>query len=138
MYLLNYIYFLIITLLGLKFLTMKRGVMVNPLNREQKMVMDGPEMFWVLTFSTGLLALSAPGALDLMAIRLMVLEIFCIVGLFICKRSPQWSPAIVLYLLYIVCNRVELFSGSRIWIPGNFEIPLSSVDNAFCLGYGAG
>lgn len=61
MYLLNYIYFLIITLLGLKFLTMKRGVMVNPLNREQKMVMDGPEMFWVLTFSTGLLALSAPG-----------------------------------------------------------------------------
>ena len=92
MYLLNYIYFLIITLLGLKFL----------LNREQKMVMDGPEMFWVLTFSTGLLALSAPGALDLMAIRLMVLEIFCIVGLFICKRSPQWSPAIVLYLLYIV------------------------------------
>ena len=103
MYLLNYIYFLIITLLGLKFLTMKRGVMVNPLNREQKMVMDGPEMFWVLTFSTGLLALSAPGALDLMAIRLMVLEIFCIVGLFICKRSPQWSPAIVLYLLYIVC-----------------------------------
>lgn len=102
MYLLNYIYFLIITLLGLKFLTMKRGVMANPLNREQKMVMDGPEMFWVLTFSTGLLALSAPGALDLMAIRLMVLEIFCIVGLFICKRSPQWSPAIVLYLLYIV------------------------------------
>jgi len=64
MYLLNYIYFLIITLLGLKFLTMKRGVMVNPLNREQKMVMDGPEMFWVLTFSTGLLALSAPGAFD--------------------------------------------------------------------------
>ena len=57
MYLLNYIYFLIITLLGLKFLTMKRGVMANPLNREQKMVMDGPEMFWVLTFSTGLLAL---------------------------------------------------------------------------------
>ena len=102
MYLLNYIYFLIITLLGWKFWTMKRGVMVNPLNREQKMVMDGPEMFWVLTFSTGLLALSAPGALDLMAIRLMVLEIFCIVGLFICKRSPQWSPAIVLYLLYIV------------------------------------
>ena len=45
MYLLNYIYFLIITLLGLKFLTMKRGVMANPLNREQKMVMDGPEIW---------------------------------------------------------------------------------------------
>lgn len=81
---------------------MKQGVMTNPLNREQKMVMDGPEMFWVLTFSTGLLALSAPAGLDLMAIRLMVLEVFCLVGLFICKRSPQWSPAIVFYLIYII------------------------------------
>lgn len=76
--------------------------MTNPLNRVQKMVMDGPEMFWVLTFSTGLLALSAPAGLDLMAIRLMVLEVFCIVGLFICKRSPQWSPAVIFYVLYIV------------------------------------
>ena len=81
---------------------MKQGVMTNPLNREQKMVMDGPEMFWVLTFSTGLLAFSAPAGLDLMAIRLMVLEIFCLVGLFICKRSPQWSPAIIFYLIYII------------------------------------
>lgn len=76
--------------------------MTNPLNREQKMVMDGPEMFWVLTFSTGLLAFSAPAGLDLMAIRLMVLEVFCVVGLFICKRSPQWSPAVIFYVLYIV------------------------------------
>lgn len=102
MVVLNYLYFLIITLVGLKFLTMKQGVMINPLNREQKMVMDGPEMFWVLTFSTGLLAFSAPGVLDLMAIRLMVLEVFCLVGLFICKRSPQWSPAIIFYLIYII------------------------------------
>ena len=102
MYLLNYLYFLIITLVGLKFLTMKQGVMTNPLNRVQKMVMDGPEMFWVLTFSTGLLAFSAPAGLDLMAIRLMVLEVFCVVGLFICKRSPQWSPAVIFYVLYIV------------------------------------
>lgn len=102
MYLLNYLYFLIITLVGLKFLTMKQGVMTNPLNREQKMVMDGPEMFWVLTFSTGLLAFSAPAGLDLMAIRLMVLEVFCLVGLFICKRTPQWSPAIIFYLIYII------------------------------------
>ena len=102
MYLLNYLYFLIITLVGLKFLTMKQGVMTNPLNREQKMVMDGPEMFWVLTFSTGLLAFSAPAGLNLMAIRLMVLEVFCLVGLFICKRSPQWSPAIIFYLIYII------------------------------------
>lgn len=102
MVVLNYLYFLIITLVGLKFLTMKQGVMTNPLNREQKMLMNGPEMFWVLTFSTGVLALSAPGILDLMAIRLMVLEVFCLVGLFICKRSPRLSPAIIFYLIYIL------------------------------------
>ena len=102
MYLLNYLYFLIITLVGLKFLTMKQGVMTNPLNRNQKMLMYGPEMFWVLTFSTGLLALSAPAGLNLMAVRLMVLEVFCLVGLFICKRSPQWSPAVIFYVLYLV------------------------------------
>lgn len=102
MYLLNYLYFLIITLIGLKFLTMKRGVMVSPLNKSQKMALDGPEMFWILTFSTGILAFSAPGVLDLMAIRLLVLEIFCFVGLFICKRSPQWSAMAIFYFLYIV------------------------------------
>ena len=32
----------------------------------------------------------------------MVLEVFCLVGLFICKRSPQWSPAIIFYLIYII------------------------------------
>ncbi len=102
MIVLNYIYFLILTFWGLKYLTAKRGMMVNPLNKSQRMVMDGPEMFWVLTFSTGLLALSASAGLDLMAIRLMVLEIFCIVGLFICKRSPIWSFPIVLYAVYLL------------------------------------
>ena len=81
---------------------MKRGVMVSPLNKSQKMALDGPEMFWILTFSTGILAFSAPGVLDLMAIRLLVLEIFCFVGLFICKRSPQWSAMAIFYFLYIV------------------------------------
>ena len=41
-----------------------------------------------------------------------------------------------LFVIYcLVSNRVELFSGSRIWIPGNFEIPLSSVNNAVSSGY---
>ena len=68
-----------------------------------------------------------------MAIRLMVLEIFCIVGLFICKQSPQWSPAIVLYLLYIVWLVIGLsYSPAPGYgFSGNFEIPLSSVNNAF-------
>ena len=103
MYLLNYLYFLIITFLGYKWLTGSGRTLTNPLNRGQKMWLDGPEMFWVLTFSTGLLAFSAPGALDLMAIRLLVLEVFCVVGLlFVVKRKAQWSVAAICYLLYLV------------------------------------
>ena len=102
MYFLNYIYFIIITFLGLKFLTQRQVLLKSPLNREQTMAVTGPEMFWILTFSTGLLALSAPGTIDLMAIRLLVLEIFCVVGLFLVKHSPGQSPAIVLYFVYII------------------------------------
>ncbi len=66
------------------------------------MWLDGPERFWVLTFSTGLLALSAPAGLDLMAVRLLVLEVFCLIGLlFICKRKPQWTAASVVYVAFI-------------------------------------
>lgn len=102
MYFLNYIYFIIISFLGLKFLTQKQVLLKSPLNKEQTMVLTGPEMFWVLTFSTGLLAFSAPGAIDLMAIRLLVLEIFCILGLFIVKNSPVFSFSSVAYIIYII------------------------------------
>lgn len=102
MYILNYIYFLVITLLGYSWLTSKGGTMTNPLNKEQKMKLSGPEMFWILTFSTGLLALSAPAGLDLMALRLLVLEIFLVIGLFIVKTRPQWSPAAIIYTIYIL------------------------------------
>lgn len=102
MYFLNYIYFIIITFLGLKFLTQKQVLLKNPLNKAQTMAVTGPEMFWILTFSTGLLALSAPGTLDLMAIRLLVLEIFCILSLFLVKHSPVQNVTTLIYYLYII------------------------------------
>lgn len=103
MILLNYLYFLIITFIGYKWLTSSGGTMTNPLNKQEQMWMDGSERFWVLTFSTGLVALSAPAGLDLMAIRLLVLEVFCLIGLlFICKRKPQWTAASVVYAVFIL------------------------------------
>lgn len=102
MYVLNYLYFLIITIVGYKWLT-SSGSMKYPLNKHRRMWLDGPERFWILTFSTGLLALSAPGGLDLMAVRLFVLELFCLLGLlFICKRKIQWTPASVVYIIYLL------------------------------------
>ena len=102
MYFFNYIYFIIITFLGLKFLTQKQVLLKSPLNKSHTMVLSGPEMFWILTFSTGLLALSAPGTLNLMAIRLFVLELFCIIGLFIVRNAPVNSPMITMYGIYII------------------------------------
>ena len=76
--------------------------MSNPLNNKQVLKMTGPEMFWILTFSTGLMAFSAPAGLNLMALRLLVLEILIIIGLFIAKTNPQWSYAIIIYAIYIL------------------------------------
>lgn len=102
MYFLNYIYFLIITFFGFKFIFQKQGVVTHPLNKEQKLLFTGPELFWTLTFSTGLLALNAPAGLDLMAIRLLVLEIFCFLGLFVVKNKPVWGLPSILYIFYII------------------------------------
>lgn len=79
----------------------RAGKVRHPLNKEQMLSFDGPELFWTLTFSTGLLAFSAPGVLDLMAIRLLVLESLCLIGLFVVKRKPVWSAVSTFYLLYI-------------------------------------
>ena len=124
MYLLNYLYFIIITGFGIKFLFQRAGKVRHPLNKEQMLSFDGPELFWTLTFSTGLLALSAPGALDLMAIRLLVLESLCLIGLFVVKRKPVWS------------DRTFLFSCSCLWLPGYSEIFVSIMYYAVCFGCG--
>lgn len=88
-------------MISLKFLFQKNGVITHPLNKKQKLLFTGAELFWTLTFATGLLALSAPGGLDLMAIRLLVLEFFCLVGLFVVKNKPVWSLSSILYIIYI-------------------------------------
>lgn len=113
---LNYLYFLIITYFGIKFLCSKHIEVKNPLNKEQSLLLNGTEMFWVLTFSTGLLAFSAPGVIDLMAIRLLVIEILCIIGLFIANKQPIWSFPIMLYVIYLIWILIGcLYSPSPIY-----------------------
>lgn len=101
MYLLNYIYFLIITFFGIKFLYSDGDIVKSPFDKTVQLRLNGPEMFWCLTFSTGLLALSAPAGVDLMAIRLMVLEILCFLGLFVAKDRPIWSFPLTVYAIYL-------------------------------------
>lgn len=102
MYLLNYVYFLIISYLGLKFLLSRGKVVKSPFDSEVELQLNGPELFWVLTFATGLLAFSAPGTLDLMAVRLLVLEMLCLVGLWVVREKPVWTLPLGLYVVYLL------------------------------------
>ena len=105
MILLNYLYFVIITLWGLAYLLRNNEpqMLTHPFNKRKKVPLDGTSSFWVLTFSTGLLALSAPGgSIDLMAIRLLILEVFCIIGLIVSKRTCIWGFTATIYLLYLL------------------------------------
>lgn len=104
---LNYLYFLIISLLGFLFLYGSGIVVRHPLDRHQQMKLNGPESLWLLTFSTGLLAFSAGFfSLDLMALRLFVLEGLCLLGIFVSKKScsnlPVFSAAMWMYVIYLV------------------------------------
>jgi len=106
---LNLIYFLIITRYGYKFLTSDGRILKTPFDKDSYMYLDGPEMFWVLTFSTGLFCLSAPLGLDLMAIRLGVLEILCLFGLRYTANKPVWSAPIKIYAIYLIWILIGCF-----------------------------
>ncbi len=98
---LNYLYFALITGAGLAFVLGKTWVTSSSFNKEQKVRLSGTEAFWILTFSTGLLALNVTGFIDLMAIRLLVLEILCIIAIFISYNRPEWNFVNTLYVFYL-------------------------------------
>jgi hypothetical protein len=56
MFVLNYFYFLILTFLLFRYLQTKSKLIRDPLHRRQLLDFNGPELFWTLLFSTGLLA----------------------------------------------------------------------------------
>jgi len=113
----NIIYFLIITFWGYKFLKGDGGVLKGALNGGHLYRYSGTELFWCLTFSTGLLAFSADVGLDLMGIRLFVLEVLCIIGLGIVKERPVWSLPLKLYVAYLSWLVVGCFYGPS-WMYG--------------------
>ena len=81
----------------------------HPLDKKQKVIFEGPELFLVLMMATGLLALAAPIGLDLSAIRLFALEAFCLIGLFKARHKPIWSVTSLLYLLFLLWMCIGLF-----------------------------
>lgn len=99
---LNIIYFLIITIYGYSFLRSDGKIVKGALNKEELFHYSGTELFWCLTFSTGLLAFSANLGLDLMAIRLLVLEILCLVGIKVATNRVIISFPLKIYFVYLI------------------------------------
>lgn len=98
----NIFYFLIFSYYCLKFL-MSTGVqMKSPFDRTQKILFDGPEACWIIMFSTGLLAFQTAWVVDIMALRLLMLEILCIIGMLVVKRQPVWTIPLLLYAAYLL------------------------------------
>ncbi|MDE7402181.1 MAG: O-antigen ligase family protein [Muribaculaceae bacterium] len=107
---LNILYFLIISVLGYKWLTSHDGkILKSALDPSRKFRFNGPELFWCLTFSTGLLAFSLSLGVDLMAIRLLVLEVLCLIGLRLAQDSPIYSGPLKMYTIYILWIIVGIY-----------------------------
>lgn len=129
---LNILYFLIISFWGFKLLKSTGGILKGELNPEQSWRYTGPEMFWCLTFATGLLAFSLNVGLDLMAIRLLVLETLCVIGLSIVREKPVWSVPLKIYIAYLVWLLIGCFYGPS-WMYGIRVILKYSYPLLLCL-----
>ena len=105
---LNILYFFIITIVGYRFLISNGKILKSELIPGQKVLYTGGELFWVLTFSTGLLAFSVDIGLDLMAVRLGVLMLFFILGFRYVQTPPIKSPAIKIYIAYMLWLAIGL------------------------------
>lgn len=109
MFVLNYLYFLILTLMLLSCLNRKGKALNSPWIERRKLRFTGPELFWTLLFSTGMLSLSAPAGLDLMALRLFSLEVACLLCLCIAKGRAAFPLSALCYTAFLVWLIVGLF-----------------------------
>lgn len=105
----NILYFLILTGLGYRYLLGDGKVLKGALNPNVAFKYSGVELFWCLTFSTGLLAFSAYIGLDLMAIRLLVLEIFCLLGINVSQNKVVLSLPLKIYIIYLIWLIIGIF-----------------------------
>ena len=81
----------------------------DPLNSRRYLLIEGTEMFFILLFATGTLALSSSGGghgsgggFNLQAIRLLLLEVALLISLFVCVEKPKWGIGTIMYIVYIL------------------------------------
>lgn len=106
---LNIIYFIIITVVALNFLFSNGKAVRSVLNQDTLLHYSNTEMLWWLTFSTGIVALSANVGMDLMAIRLLVLEVLCVVGMIMSRDRMVFSFPLKVYVVYMIWIVIGIF-----------------------------
>lgn len=105
---LNPIVFVILTVAQIIYLYRYCVPLRHPLHRQQKILLEGPEMFIILLMATGTLALSSSSGgkgagtgFNLQAIKLLVLEVLLILSYFATRHRPVWGKGTVMYVVYI-------------------------------------
>ena len=129
---LNIIYFLLLSWYAYKFLTSEGKIVKSPFDKRDDLDLTGPEMVWVRTFSTGVLAFSVPHPIDLMAIRLMVIMVLCVIGFSYVDNKPIWSFPLKLYVVYLAWLFIGCIYGPS-WSYGLRVILKYSYPLIFCL-----
>ena len=106
---LNLVLFLVLNVAMLIFMYRYSARMKNPINSRQYLLLEGTEMFFIILMATGTLALSSSGGghgsgsgFNLQAIRLMILEVFCLLVLVVSSHKPVWGIGTVFYVIYIL------------------------------------
>lgn len=111
----NLIVFLVLNAYFFVFMFRYSARVKDPLNSSRYMLVEGAEMFFILLFATGTLALSsaggghgAGGGFNLQSIRLLLLEVALIISLFVCIERPKWGAGTIAYLVYLLWITLSL------------------------------
>ena len=98
---LNYILFLLFVLFVWQIPRIKSHILCSPLEEEYVLQINGVEVLWLIMFATGVVALAAPGVLDLMALRLLALEVVVVGLLFRYRRAIILNKVFLLYFIML-------------------------------------
>ena len=96
MYYLCYLYFIILTYIGVKLIYKPYGLIESPFSKNYLLKCKGNELFVIFLFATGII-----GLMPVLAIRLAILEIFCLIIIFRSLGKLTFSFPLFLYVLFI-------------------------------------
>lgn len=99
-----YIYFFILTIMAIRYLYRPQVDISSPYDKNVTLQISGIEMLLIFIFGTGLIAL-----MPVLSIRLAVLEVLCIIGIFRSASKPISSLVFNLWILFFVWVGIGLF-----------------------------